>query len=403
MRRPGVLEPFADGNFSLYFCGQVISHTGMWFQNLALALVVLNVTGSAQALSGVTIAQFLPLLVFSIPAGWLADRLRPRTILLCTSLLATGIVAALAVVAGSEEPRLEAIYALVAMLGTVSTFERIAAQAIIFELVGPAGLTRAVSISTIALASARSIGPGLAGLAFQALGPTACMLLNSAAYLLVFTSILLLRSSRFHPRMKRSRSTGEHAPETLRSNRAFLVLLAVNVIVALLSLNLMLVLTSTVTLTYGGDATAVGAVHALNALGAIVGGLLAAGRGSVGVRSLVVACTGLGLALAANAAAPTLPFFLMLGPVLGLAVGYYHGILQAAAQASVPPPMIGRAMSLVTMGNYGMAPLGAILMGWVIDASSGRVAMALGGLGALAAAAVAFFALRRPGRERESP
>ena len=402
MRRPGVLQPFADGNFSLYFGGQVISHTGMWFQNLALALVVLNVTGSAQALSGVTIAQFLPLLVFSIPAGWLADRLRPRSILLCTSLLSAGIVAVLALVAGAAEPKLGAIYTLVAGLGTVSTFERIAAQAIIFELVGAAGLTRAVSVSTIALASARSIGPGLAGIAFQALGATACMLLNSVAYLLVFVSILLLRTARFHTRAKRASSADGPARQTLLRNRPFAVLLVVNVIVALLSLNLMLVLTSTVTLTYGGDAAAVGAVHALNAIGAIIGGLLAAARASVGVRSLIIACTGLGLALAANAAAPTLPFFLMLGPVLGLAVGYYHGILQAAAQASVPPPMIGRAMSRVTMGHYGMAPLGALLMGWVIDVSSGRIAMTLGGLGALAAALFALIALRRPRRGRET-
>lgn len=396
MRRPGVLEPFANGNFRLYFSGQVVSHTGMWFQNLALSLVVLQVTGSAQALSGVTIAQFLPLLIFSVPAGWVADRVRPRTILLITSLVSAGIVAAIAVVTGAESPRLDVVYALVAALGTVSTFERIAAQAIIFELVGPGGLSRAVAVSTIALASARSIGPGLAGIAFQSLGATACMLLNSVAYVLVFVSILLLRRSRMHARTVRA--TGESAG-TVRGailrNRPLVALLVVNVIVALLSLNLMLVLTSTVTLTYGGDATAVGAVHALNAVGAIVGGIVAAARARIVVRSLIVACTGVGLALLANAAAPTLPVFLLLAPTLGLAVGYYHSVLQSAAQSSVPPALIGRVMSYVTMGNYGMAPIGALLMGWVIDATSGRVAMSIGGLGALAAALVVLVALRR--------
>jgi len=399
MRRPALLEPFANGNFSLYFSGQVISHTGMWFQNLALSLVVLEVTGSAQALSGVTIAQFLPLLLFSVPAGWVADRFSPRSIMLTTSLTSAGIAAVLALVTGADAPRLDVIYALVAALGTVSTFERIAAQAIIFELVGGAGLTRAVSISTIALASARSIGPGLAGIAFQGIGAMTCMLLNSVAYLLVFVSIFLLRRSRFHARVTGSPpdSVGRRR-SPMRGNRPFAVLLIVNVVVALLSLNLMLVLTATVTLTFVGDATATGAVHALNAVGAIIGGLVGASLVRVRVRSLILACAGLGLALLANAAAPTLPLFLMLAPLLGLAVGYYHSVLQAAAQSSVPPELIGRAMSLVTMGNYGMAPIGALLMGWVIDASSGRVAMLLGSLGAFAATVIVSVALRaRPG------
>src|SRR5690606_37504897 len=107
---------------------------------------------------------------------------------------------------------------------------------------------------------------------------------------LVFVALLLLRGARMYERSARSSPA---APVTARSallrNRPFVTLLIVNVIVALLSLNLMLVLTSTVTLTYAGDATAVGAVHALNAVGAIVGGIVAAARTRIIVRSLIVA------------------------------------------------------------------------------------------------------------------
>jgi MFS family permease len=150
-----VFQPFGNRRFSLYFSGQVISNTGTWFQNLALSLVVLEATGSAQALSGVTVAQFLPLLMLSLPAGRLADRVRPRTILLVTSLASALVVAGLAFVTLDPEPPIVAIYALVAALGSVHAFERVAAQAIIFEIVGPEALGRAVSLSTIALASVR--------------------------------------------------------------------------------------------------------------------------------------------------------------------------------------------------------------------------------------------------------
>ncbi|MCP2635674.1 MFS transporter [Microbacterium sp. HD4P20] len=389
-----VFEPFGNGRFSLYFSGQVISNTGTWFQNLALSLVVLEATGSAQALSGVTIAQFLPLLVLSVPAGRLADRVRPRTILLITSLASALVVAGLAFATLTPEPSIVAIYALVAVLGTVHAFERVAAQAIIFEIVGPDSLGRAVSLSTIALASARSIGPGLAGIAFQGLGATACMLINSASFLLVFASIVAIRPAQLFPRPRRAeRPVGGIRPSFF--TRELVTLLVVNVVVALLALNLMLVLTSTVSLTFAGDAMAVGATHTLNALGAIVGGVLAAGRDRVTVRSLIVACGGLGAALLLNAAAPTLAILLAVGPLLGLGVGYYQGILNAAAQVSVAPDQIGRTMSLVTLGNYGMVPFGALLMGWVIDAQGGRAALAIGGLAGLACAVFVAVRLRR--------
>jgi len=387
---PAAFAPFRNPRFSLYFAGQVVSNTGTWFQNLALSLVVLQATGSAQALSGVTVAQFLPLLLLGIPAGRLADRVRPRTILLCTSAASAGIVTLLAVTLSAGAVEVWLIYALVFVLGTANTFDRVAAQAFIYELVGPAGLSRAVSVSTIALAAARSIGPGLAGLAFAGWGPAVCMAVNAVSFLLVFAFIAAIRPSRLHVRDPPSRSRPAVSP--LRT-RPFVILTIVNVVIALLALNLMLVLTATVTLDFQGDATAVGAVHALNAVGAIVGGLLAAMPGAVSTRSLIGACAALGVALLLNALAPTLPLLLLAGPLLGLGVGYYHGTLHAAAQSSVEPAQLGRAMSIVTIGNYGVAPLGALLMGWVTDAASGRSAMAIGGSAALLCAVGVRFAM----------
>ncbi|MCC3298465.1 MFS transporter [Arthrobacter caoxuetaonis] len=379
--------PFRYPNFSWYFTGQVLSNTGVWFQNLALQLVVLGATGSAQALSGITIAQFLPIFLLGIPAGRLLDRVAPRTVLLVTSLASAVVTASLVL---TRDPDLWLLYGMVGVLGSVQAFERVAAQTIIFELVGPDGLSKAASISTISLAAARSVGPALAGLAFQGLGPSACILINAAAYLLVFASRLRIRPDELHRRSSqaqqrpRDKAVGAAASGTFRRSRDVNTLLIMNVVISLLAMNFGLVLTSTVNLSYGGDAGAVGAVHTLNAVGAVLGGILAARRPRVSVRSMIAATSVFGAALALNAAAPTLLLFLAVAPVLGIAVGYYQGIVNAAAQESVRPQFIGRMMSLMTMGSYGMVPFGALLMGWVIDASSGRVALAVSAVSAFA-------------------
>ncbi|UPO76841.1 MFS transporter [Arthrobacter sp. Helios] len=388
----GPAGPFRNPNFSWYFTGQVLSNTGVWFQNLALQLVVLGATGSAQALSGITIAQFLPIFLLGIPAGRLLDRVAPRTVLLVTSL-ASAVVTASLVFVVTRDPDLWLLYGMVGVLGSVQAFERVATQTIIFELVGPDGLSRAASISTISLAAARSVGPALAGLAFQGLGPSACILINAAAYLLVFLSRLRIRPDELHrrssqaqqhPDLKGIKAVGAAASGTFRRSRDVNTLLVVNVVISLLAMNFGLVLTSTVNLSYGGDAGAVGAVHTLNAVGAVLGGILAARRPRVSVRSMITATSVFGATLALNAAAPTLLLFLAAAPVLGIAVGYYQGIVNAAAQDSVRPQFIGRMMSLMTMGSYGMVPFGALLMGWVIDASSGRVALAVSAASAFA-------------------
>src|SRR5690606_22951380 len=123
--------------------------------NLALSLVVLDLTGSARALSGVTIAQFLPMLLLSIPAGRIADRFRPRTVLMMTSLVSAALVGMLAVILAAPDPRLPALYGIIAALGSVQAFERVAAQTIIFELVGPRVFSRGVALSTVTVAASR--------------------------------------------------------------------------------------------------------------------------------------------------------------------------------------------------------------------------------------------------------
>lgn len=399
-RAAGPAGPFRYPNFSWYFTGQVLSNTGVWFQNLALQLVVLGATGSAQALSGITIAQFLPIFLLGIPAGRLLDRVAPRTVLLVTSLTSAVVTASLVFVV-TRDPDLWLLYAMVGVLGSVQAFERVAAQTIIFELVGPDGLSRAASISTISLAAARSVGPALAGLAFQGLGPSACILINAAAYLLVFASRLRIRPDELHRRSSqaqqrpRDKAVGAAASRMFRRSRDVNTLLVVNVVISLLAMNFGLVLTSTVNLSYGGDAGAVGAVHTLNAVGAVLGGILAARRPRVSVRSMIVATSVFGAALALNAAAPTLLLFLAAAPLLGIGVGYYQGIVNAAAQESVRPQFIGRMMSLMTMGSYGMVPFGALLMGWVIDASSGRVALAVSAASAFVCLVVVLVRTRR--------
>lgn len=396
-RRLGAL---GQPNFALYFGGQLVSNTGTWFQNLAISLVVLQITGSASALAFVTVAQFGPVLLFGALAGRLADAVRPRTILIVTSLTAAIVTAGLGFAVAGDDPNLILLYGLIAISGSAQTFERIAAQAIIFELVGPALLQNAVVLSTIYVSAARSIGPGLAGVAFLTMGPSACLFINAISFGAVVIALLLIRPRRLHmrPLPDGARASTLATIGRLAHNRPLLILLIVNVIVTVFAMNMNVVLTTVVTLDFGGDARELGLVHTLNAIGAITGGILLTRARHVGVSLLVPACFAFALVLLINAAIPTLLLFLVVAPLLGLGLGFYQGVLNSAAQGASAPHEIGRTMSLVTMGNFGVAPFGAVLIGLIIDLTTGQTAFVVGATACLVCVALVYFAVVRPAR-----
>ena len=398
--RPAPFAAFRSGNFSRYFAGQLVSNVGLWFQNLALSLVVLELTGSATALALVTVAQFGPITLLGGVAGRIVDAVSARTVLLLTCVAAALASVALAVAVSQESTSLPLVYGLIALTGTAHAFERVASQALIYELVGPTLLHNAVALSTVYLSAARSIGPGLAGVAYLALGPAPCLLINAASYLAAVIALLFIRPASLHPR-PRAESADRSVRAALRAvlgNRPLTVLLVVNVAVTVTAMNMNVVLTSIVYLGFGGDAGELGAVHALNAVGAIVGGLLVAGLRTSRVSYLVPGCLAFGAALAVNAAAPSLVLLLAFAPLLGLGLGTYQGLIYSAAQVSAEPHLIGRVMSLLTMGNVGMAPFGALYAGALVDATSGQTALAVGAGACVACAVLVTLTVLRPAR-----
>lgn len=403
MNPVGALSALRVPNFARYFTGQLVSNTGTWFQNLTISLIVVQLTGSASALALVTVAQFGPILLFAGLAGRLADTISPRSILAVATGVAAVITTGLAYVVAQAEPSLAWIYALIFAGGCAHAFERVTAQAFIYELVGPRLLGNGVVLSTVYISAARSIGPGLAGFAFLTLGPGACLLINAASYAVACIAMLLIRRTELHARIRRdgaSPTVRENIRE-VAGNRPLLVILLVNVFVTLFAMSMNVVLTSVVAITFDGDAGALGLAHTLNAVGAVIGGILLARYAGVNATSLIPACLLFSASLAVNASAPTLLLFLLAAPLLGVGIGVYQGVLQSSAQSASPPHALGRTMSLMTLGNYGVAPFGALLLGLIIDLTSGRFALGIGAAATTVAAIVVYLTLVRGRPRRE--
>jgi MFS family permease len=397
---------FEHRAFRRYFTGQVISSVGSWLQALAVTWLVLDRTGRSDRLGVAVALQFLPLLVFGVPAGVLADRVDNRRLLLVTSAASAVLALGFGLVVAAGDKDLWIIYGLTFMSGLVLAVERPAMQALLFQLVGRDALPSAVAANSTIVSVSRLVGPALGGAMVAVTGVASCFYANAMSYVVVLVAIAGIRRSDLVPRPLGARSGG-----TLRSAVAYvrdrpdvrgpLMIMAV---VGLVVLNFQTTFPSLVRFGFDRGAGAVGTAMSVSAIGSILGGVYAAGIGSATRRTLVVVLAGFGLALVAAAAAPTYLAFVVLGIPLGFASACFQSVDTVAVQQATDPSMHGRVMALHQMAWYGSTPIGALAMGWVIQATSPRAPFAIGATAALATAAAVAHGLRgHVGRDAAQP
>jgi MFS family permease len=397
---------FEHRAFRRYFTGQVISSVGSWLQALAVTWLVLDRTGRSDRLGVAVALQFLPLLVFGVPAGVLADRVDNRRLLLVTSAASAVLALGFGLVVAAGDKDLWIIYGLTFMSGLVLAVERPAMQALLFQLVGRDALPSAVAANSTIVSVSRLVGPALGGAMVAVTGVASCFYANAMSYVVVLVAIAGIRRSDLVLRPLGARSGG-----TLRSAVAYvrdrpdvrgpLMIMAV---VGLVVLNFQTTFPSLVRFGFDRGAGAVGTAMSVSAIGSILGGVYAAGIGSATRRTLVVVLAGFGLALVAAAAAPTYLAFVVLGIPLGFASACFQSVDTVAVQQATDPSMHGRVMALHQMAWYGSTPIGALAMGWVIQATSPRAPFAIGATAALACAAAVAHGLRgHVGRDAAQP
>ena len=196
-------------NFRMLFLGQVISLTGTWMQSVGLSWLALELTGSTVAIGLVTTVQFLPMMIFGLFGGVLADRLPRRKTLVIVQAAALVHAAFLGIIVLTGVVELWHVYVMAALAGLLSAIERPTRQSFLAELVGRERLPNAVGLHSSILNGSRVIGPAVAGVLIALVGVEWTFLLNAASYVAVLAGYAKMRPADFFP--VRSRSDGGNA------------------------------------------------------------------------------------------------------------------------------------------------------------------------------------------------
>lgn len=370
-------------NVRLYLTGQGLSNIGTFFQIVALSLLVLDLTGKGFALGTTMALGALPFLLLSPWAGVMIDRLPVRQLLICTGTLAGLQALTIGLLVSTGHISIGWLLALTLLLGVVQAFDRPASQAFISELVPRTHLPSAIALASAAQSVGRLGGPAVAALMYASLGAAWCFYVNAASYAMVVIALLLLRRSQLLPRAR-----GRQADMGLRAGFRFAwrspvhrtVLLA-HALIGCLAFNFPLFYSSITKVSFHAGSMAFGIAESLNAITAVLGGLLLTRVHFIPTRRrYVLGCGLLGLSLAWSALSPALWIFYASMLYFGAAVVFYSTASQSLIQYSTPPAYVGRMMSLFMLGTMGTTPVGGLISGWLIDAVSPRAAIGAGAI-----------------------
>ena len=378
-------------NYRRFFIGQSVSLVGTWMQSVAQSWLVLQLTGSGTALGLVVAVQTLPVLLLAPYGGLLADRADKRRLLLATQSTLALLALALGVLDLTHLIRLWMVMLIAACLGVANAVDNPTRQAFVPEMVGPADLANAISLNSVMTNAARAIGPAFAGVLIVTAGVGGCFLINAASFLAILIALATMNTSRLHPAPAAAHQRGQllDGLRYVRRTPRLLTPLLMMALIGALAYEFQVVLPLLAKRTFHGNADAYGYLTSTFGVGAVVGGIVVASRRARGLRAVAIAAGAFGITLLAAAAAPSFPLELLALACAGAASVAFMARGNTTLQLTAAEQMRGRVMALWAVAFIGTTPIGGPIIGYVAQHAGPRWALALGGLAALTATALA--------------
>ena len=367
--KPSAFAPFRQRTFAILWTAALVANIGTWFRDVANGWTMTEMAPDPSMVALVQAATTLPVFLFSLPAGALADLVDRRRLLLGIQVClgATSVCLALAATFGLMTPWL--LLGLVFAGGLATAFMGPAWQSIVPEVVPREVLRPAVALNSLGVNIARAIGPALGGLIVATSGAALAYWLDAGSYLLIFAALLWwkrplgvpgLPPEKFGPAMATGLRYASASPDVRRTLfRACMYFVFASAYWALLPLIARQTLNGGAGL-YGllltsiGGGAVVGALALPRLSGAISGGQI------VFAGTLATAGAMLVLATIRDPLAASGALF-----VAGAAWISVLTSVNVAAQTVLPNWVRARGLAIYIMVFFGSMTFGSLLWGWV--------------------------------------
>ena len=383
-------------DFRILWLGACTSSVGTWMQKVAQSWLVLELTDSASYLALDAFLGELPILLFTLIGGVVADRRDRRRLLLASQVVQMSSALMLAALVSGSWVHIGHVLALSFLSGCAQAFGGPAYQSLIPSLVSRDHLPNAIALNSIQFNIARVLGPLLAGVALYRLGIAACFTLNGLSFLVVIGALLSLHAPHTAPavqrRMRDELRTGLIYVRDSASIRTLTILAAASTFLGVPLLTFLPVFARNV---FQEGVEQYSHMMAWSGAGAVAGALVVAWMGRfrrMGLAALLVQVL-FGLLTVAFAVTREIWISYALLAVTGAALMIVFSLFTSLVQLIAPDEIRGRVMSIYMVAFRGGMPLGSLITGLAVDRVGAPVAIGVNGL--LLTSVALWFLLRR--------
>lgn len=383
--------PFQHRTFRLFWTASLISNIGVMVQTIGASWVMMTISGSAGLVALVQGMNALPVMLFALAAGALADNFDRRIVMLGAqaSMLASTIVLAASVYFDWITPWM--LLGLTFLIGTGAAINNPSWQASVRDTVPRDTISAAVTLNNMGFNVTRSIGPAIGGTIVASLGATLSFVFNAFTYLPIIWVL-----ARWKPDVAKSDLPREDFLAAMTAGLRY-VSMSPNILIVLFRTILfsscavaILALLPIVArdlldagaLTYGGLLGTFGVGAILGAFGNGRARQMMVDETIIRVSCLVFMASTVTLGLSTN----IFLSYLVLIPA-GACWVITFSLFNISVQLSTPRWVVGRAIALYQMTNFGGIAIGSWLWGSLADAAGVSTALVTGGLGLLICAA----------------
>jgi predicted MFS family arabinose efflux permease len=392
-----VFKAFQYRDFRLMWIGACTSSIGTWMQIVAQGWLIYRLSHSAFLLA---LDQFLggiPIFLFSLIGGVVADRVERRRILLGSQYVQMASAALLTILVYTGRVQVWEILFLSFVSGFAQAFGGPAYQALIPTLVEKEDMPNAIALNSIQFNVAVMVGPALAGQALAKLGETSCFGLNAISFLAPIISLSLI-TARFLPQ-KTTESMFTSLKEGLkfvRNQHSMEALIILAFCMTGLSMPMRTYIPVFVKDIFHRGPETYGNLLALMGVGSICGSLGIAGLGNVKKKGAIAlaALALLGLGISGFALSRSLPFSGAMMILAGASMMAVFANVNSLVQLITTNEMRGRVMSVYNFAFRGGMPLGNLLSGWLVPIFTAPMVLRVNGI-LLVALALYFLLVQR--------
>jgi predicted MFS family arabinose efflux permease len=378
-----VFKAFQYRDFRLMWFGACTSSIGTWMQIVAQGWLIYRLSHSAFLLA---LDQFLggiPIFLFSLIGGVVADRAERRRVLLASQYVQMGSAALLTVLVAVGAVHVWHILCLSFVSGLAQSFGGPAYQALIPTLVDREDMPNAIALNSIQFNTAVTIGPALAGQALAKLGETWCFGLNAISFLAPIISLSII-SARFLPEKSTESILGslKQGIKFVRKQNSMEALVILAFCMTALSMPMRTYIPVFVKDIFHRGPETYGNLLSLMGLGSICGSLVVAERGNISNKGrfalTMLICLGAGISV--FSLSKSLPLSYSMLVVVGASMMAVFATVTSLVQLITTNEMRGRVMSVYNCAFRGGMPMGNLLSGWLVPIFTAPVVLGVNGL-----------------------